>query len=128
MLAQGALFAAEIDPPARRELMTLRHLEFHGPVTAALLERYAEAVISGLTRQRILARVETKQLFKCRLSDELCGKLVIHRLSAADDRVEVRYLLRDKIMAPWELVYIVRAAELQRWTPLLAEIDGPPLD
>jgi hypothetical protein len=126
MLAQGALLATEIDVPTLPELMTLRRFEFHGPVTGVLVEKYKEAVLGGLTKQGIPARVDTKQLFKYALTDELCGKLTIHRMSAVDNRVEVRYLLRDRVKTPWELVYLVRVAELQRWTPLFAEIEGQP--
>jgi hypothetical protein len=38
--------------------------------------------------------------------------------------MEIRYLVRDQKGQPWELTYLIRRAEVDRWRPLLAEIEG----
>ena len=58
------------------------------------------------------------------LSTDLCGKVVVRHMAPADGRMQVRYLIRDQAVT-WELTYIVRQADIERWRPLLEEMKGP---
>jgi hypothetical protein len=56
-----------------------------------------------------------------------CGRVVVSHTASDDGRVEIRYLVRDQKGEHWELAYMIRRVDIDRWRPLLAEVDGPEL-
>lgn len=101
----------------------LRHFALHGAVTSALFEDYVKRTTTALADQRLGPRVAASALVASALSAERCGKLVVQRTAAGDARSEVHYLATDVVGQGWQLVYLVRTAEFERWTPLFAELE-----
>lgn len=124
ILARGALLATELQPGEPPEVMTLRQYAFSG-APADNLRTYATLILNGLRGQQLGARVLRQESLACALTPGPCAKLVVQRISPADDRIEIRYLLRDHAGLSWELVYLLRHDNLSAWAPLLAEIEGP---
>jgi hypothetical protein len=52
---------------------------------------------------------------------------VVRRTAPADGRMEIHYLLHDEKGDSWDLTYLIRQTDVDRWRPLLAEIEGPLL-
>jgi hypothetical protein len=127
ILAQGALLATEESHDAQREMMTVRPYPLPGPVTPDILDRYTKLVLESLTKKGLKPRLEGRHFGICALSHEPCGKVVMSRMSPQDDRMEIHFVLRDQKREGWELTYLIRRAEVERWRLLLAEIDGPIL-
>jgi hypothetical protein len=124
VLARGALLATEIQPGGLPEAMTLRQYAFAG-APAGSLQAYATLILNGLRGQQLGARVLRQESLACALTPGPCAKLVVERISPADDRIEVHYLLRDHAGLSWELVYLLRRDNLSGWAPLLGVIEGP---
>jgi hypothetical protein len=125
ILAQGALLATETARTEQPEVMTARRFALPGPVTPDILDRYSDAVVDALGKKGVKPRVDEKRIGICALSEEPCGKLVVSRLAQADGRMEIHFLVRDQKREPWELTYLIRQADVDRWRPLLEEIEGP---
>ena len=124
LLAKGALLAREVDSlTGHPEVMMLRHFALQGCVTSAVLEDYAKRTTAALVGQHLESRIGASTLVASPLSAERCGKLVVHRMAPGDSRSEVHYLVTDVVGQGWQLVYLVRTADLERWTPLFAELE-----
>jgi hypothetical protein len=39
--------------------------------------------------------------------------------------MEIHYLVREQKGESWELTYLIRQADVDRWRRLLAELEGP---
>jgi hypothetical protein len=104
--------------------MFFRGFDFPGPTTSAALDRYAALVMETLRKQGLDARVEEKRLGMSPIASGPYGKLVVRRSAPGDRRLELHYLLRDRADRLWELTYLIRSDGLDRWRPLLAEIEG----
>jgi len=126
ILAQGALLATEEARTEQAEMMMVRHFPLPAPITN-MLDRYADAVMGTLAKQGLNPRLDEKRIGTCTLSDEPCAKVVVSRLAPRDGRLEIHFLVRDKKDVTWELTYLLRQAEIDRWRPLLAEVEGPLL-
>jgi hypothetical protein len=125
ILAQGALLATETARTEQPEVMTARRYALPGPVTPDILDRYVDVIVAALAKQGLKPRVEEKRVGICALSEEPCGKVVVSRLAQADGRMEIHFLTRDQKGEAWELTYLIRRADVDRWRSLLAEIEGP---
>jgi hypothetical protein len=122
VLVQGALMATSGVSDSQGELMMVRWFPLDRPIEAAL-DAYARTVAAQLGRQGITARVDEARVTTSKLSTAPCGKVVIRRASANDDRVQIQYLLLDRTGRAWELTYLLRRENLGQWQALLAEID-----
>jgi hypothetical protein len=125
ILARGALLATEAARTDQPELMTARRYALPGPVTPEILDRYAAVIVETLAKQGLEPRVDEKRIGICALSAEPCGRVVVSRLAQRDGRMQIHFLVRDQKGEPWELTYLIRRADVERWRPLLAEIEGP---
>jgi hypothetical protein len=125
ILAQGALLATEVERTEQPEVMTVRRYTLPGPVTAGVLGRYVDVIKEALARKGLAPRVDENRIGICALSEEPCGRVIVSRMAPADGRMEIHYLIRDHRGEPWELTYLIRQADIDRWRPLLAEIEGP---
>lgn len=124
ILAQGALLATEAACAEQPEVMTTRRCAITGQITGEMLNRYADAIVVALAKQGLNPRVDEKRIGMCALSEEPCGKVVVSRLTPADGRVEIHFLVRDQQGKIWELRYLIRRTDVDRWRPLLREIEG----
>jgi hypothetical protein len=123
VLARGALLATEIQPSNLPEAMTLRQYGFAG-APAENLQAYATTVLNAMRAQQLGARVLRQESLPCALTSAPCAKWLIEHISEADDRIEIRYLLRDRAGLGWELVYLFRRDTIAARQPLIAEIEG----
>lgn len=125
ILGRGALLAVEAVRSDQPELMVLRQYGLRVPVTSAMLGRYADSVLHALSLKTLRPRVDEQRIGICALSSQPAGKVVVSRLAPGDGRMDIRYLVRDLKGQPWELTYLVRQSDIDRWRPLLEEIEGP---
>jgi hypothetical protein len=116
------LLATEAVRTEQPEAMTLRRYALSGPVTLEVLGRCVDSVVGTLATKGLKPRLDEKRIGVCALSAEPCGVVIVSR---ADGRTEIHYLIRDQKGEPWELTYLIRQADIDRWRPLLAEIEGP---
>jgi hypothetical protein len=119
--ANRALLATDGSGPDRAESMLLTSFHSRGPVTAEMLDRYAEQVAKSApagTEKKVAA----KQLFNHTTTREPRGKLFVAR-TPADGRHEIHYLFTDRAHETWQLVYLVRHENVEKWRTLLAELD-----
>jgi hypothetical protein len=80
--------------------------------------------VEALAKQGLKPRVDEKRIGICALSEEPCGKVVVSRLAPADGRMGIHFLVRDQKGEAWELTYLIRQADVERWRPVLSEIEG----
>jgi hypothetical protein len=123
VLAQGAIMAVEPELTGQPEAMTVRRFSLPGSISPEILDRYASDVLQELAKKGLTPTVAEKRVGICALSDEPCGRLVIDR-GPADGRTEIHFVVRDQRSDSWELTYLVRQANLDRWRSLLADIEG----
>lgn len=123
ILARGALLAMEKEPTGPAEAMTLRQIALPSELSATLLQSYVLQVVESLAQQGLAPRVLDQRVAICRLSATPAAKVVLERNHPRDDRLELRYLVRDQTGQGWELVYLLRRGNLDAWGPLLSEID-----
>jgi hypothetical protein len=125
IVTQQAVLATEATPSERPEAMMVRQHALAGPITRSVLKRYVDLVMEALTESGWEPRLDGTRIGICALSAEPCGRVVVNRMAPADGRMDLRYLVRDQTGAHWELTYLVRRENVDRWRPLLAEIEGP---
>ncbi len=129
ILATGELLAREGAGVSsdRCEAMMLTRPRAKVPreLTPATLYWFVDTVLERLTEQGIRARSKAAMLGFCALTTARCAMVVVDRMADGDDRMEIHYLVRSRTSDWWELTYLVRRAEIERWRPLLAEVDGP---
>jgi hypothetical protein len=125
LLAKGALMAVEPALTEQPEVMTVRPYALPGSITPELLDRYTDLVVQALVKQGLRPRVAERRIGIGALSNEPCGRIVIDRGVPADGRTEIHFLVRDQKGDSWELTYLIRQTDVDRWRSLLAEIEGP---
>jgi hypothetical protein len=122
VLVQGALMATSGASDSQGELLMVRWFPLDRSIEAAL-DAYARTVAGQIAKQGIAAHVDEARVVTTKLSTAPCGKVVIHRAGANDDRVQIHYLVLDRTGRAWELTYLLRRENLAQWQPLFAEID-----
>jgi hypothetical protein len=115
--ATEALLANDGSPPENGEAVMLASFHAKGPVTAEMLDRYADQVVTGNEK-----KVAAKQMFKHEATGEMRGKLFVAR-PAPDSRVEIHYLLADRARNVWQVAYVTRKENAQKWRLLLAHME-----
>lgn len=125
ILAKGALMAVEPEPASQPEMMmVVRRYTLSGPITSDILDRYADSVFRALQKQGLEPHLNEKRVGICALSPKQSGRVVLRRDAAGDGRMEIRFLVRDQKGDAWELTYLIRQVDADRWRSLLAEVDG----
>ncbi len=122
--AKGALLATEAVRSDQPEVMTVRPFGSSDLFTSQGLDRYVEAVMVTLGERGLEPRLDEKRIGTCALGTGPCVKVVVSRMSPTESRMEIHYLTQDQRDQSWEIVYLVRRAEIERWRLLLAEIEG----
>jgi hypothetical protein len=119
--ANRALLATDGNAADKGESMLLASFHSRGPVTASMLDRYAEQVAKSAPAGT-QKKVEAKQMFTHTTTREPRGKLFVSRMPA-DGRHEIHYLFTDRAHETWQLVYLVRNENVDTWRTVLAELD-----
>jgi len=119
--AMGSLLATEPTPNKERaELLMFSSAHAPGPVTEAIVDRYATMTMKTDLPNGVTRTIGEKRVFQHAASGRPRGKVVMNR---TDDCVELHYLVVDKQNETWTLQYKIRQENLPRWRSLLAELE-----
>ena len=125
ILAKGALLATEADERPEPEVALVRQVAY-APLSAKTFARYADDTVAALRSQKHEPQItESTMLQSSALSPQSIGKLSLKRCGAIDRRIEIHYLVADKVNVTWEIVYLLRSDATPRWSALLAAIETP---
>lgn len=116
VFSNEAWTADDATSPDKGESVTVTPFQAKGPVTSEMLDRYAERVV------REDKKLAAKQLLKHEATGEMRGKLFVAR-PAPDGRVEIHYLLTDRAREVWQVAYVTRKENAEKWRLLLAHME-----